>query len=107
MLLLIALWVASVSPAIPDRPATESEQRRAKTAFDAIAYDGPSARWRFEFVKRNDLVCGYVNSKNQLGAYAGWTPFAFGLKDGVFQTYGGDRRWLFDLLCHDKPAGPS
>jgi hypothetical protein len=86
----------------PDRPPTTAEQQRAKEAFDLIAFDGPSARWRFEVVKGGELVCGLVNSKNRMGGYVGWTPFIFNLRDGSFDTYSEDDSWLYTALCHDR-----
>lgn len=89
-------------PPPPDRAPTASEQNRAKAAFDLVAFDGPSARWRFEVTRKGYLVCGYVNAKNRLGAYVGWTPFTYDLDDDTFATH-GDQQWLYDLVCHDKP----
>lgn len=86
----------------PDRTPSASEQQRAKAAFDAIAFDGPSARWRFDVLRQGHLVCGYVNGKNQVGGFTGWTPFIFDLADGRFSTY-RDRQWFYDAVCLGKP----
>ena len=65
-------------------------------------FDGPSARWRFDKVRNNAIVCGFVNGKNQLGGYTGWTPFVFNLKDGQGTIYQDkDSVWLFNTLCPD------
>lgn len=88
-------------PPPPDRAPNATEQRKAKTAFDAIAYDGPSARWRFEVLRQGHLVCGYVNGKNRMGGYTGWTPFIFDLADESFRTY-QDRQWFYDFICLGK-----
>lgn len=85
-------------PPVADRQPSAAEQQKAKTAFDIIAYDGPSARWRFELVKSGKLVCGYVNAKNRMGGYVGWTPFIFDLIDHSFTTY-ADRQWFYDAIC--------
>lgn len=104
-MILSALIFTASATAIPNRPVKPEEQSEARKAFDEIAFDGPSARWRFEHVKNNALVCGYVNAKNQLGAYTGWQPFIFGLSDKTFSTY-AERQWFFDLVCLDKPLTP-
>lgn len=92
-------------PAPPDRQPTTAEQQKAKAAFDLIAYDGPSARWRFDLVRQGKLVCGHVNGKNRMGGYVGWTPFIFDLANSSFTTY-ADQQWLYDALCLGKPPNP-
>jgi hypothetical protein len=51
----------------------------AKAIMDGVVYklsDPDSAKFREIKVNYSDLtVCGYVNSKNQLGGYAGFEPF--------------------------------
>lgn len=38
--------------------------------------DGESARWRWPLHQTEfGTYCGWVNAKNRLGAYTGWTPF--------------------------------
>lgn len=38
--------------------------------------DGESARWRWpKHVEEFGLYCGFVNAKNHMGAYTGFTPF--------------------------------
>ena len=92
---------APEKPKTANRPVTAAEQKLAKAAFDEIAFDGPAARWRWEFA-RGTIVCGYVNGKNRIGAYTGWAPFIFDLESRSFNTY-EDRRWFFDAVCFDKP----
>lgn len=49
---------------------------RVKGQLDTQLHDYRSARFRNVHVNDMDQVlCGEVNSKNQMGAYAGWTPF--------------------------------
>ena len=76
-------------------------QEQAKAHFDMQLFDGQSARWRFEGqVPETELVCGYVNAKNRLGAYTGFQPFYFNPKDGTGRIFGPDEDpWLFRLVC--------
>lgn len=38
--------------------------------------DGESARWRWpKHIAEFGLYCGFVNAKNRMGAYTGFTPF--------------------------------
>lgn len=74
--------VSAVQVANQERVAPE-----VRAAFDAELIDYPSARFRDVFVSRNPeaeaergspgtgYLCGYVNSKNQMGGYAGWKRF--------------------------------
>ena len=71
---ILAAMAALQTPTIgPVRPAQLSE---ARTALDERLFDLPSARFRD--VRGNSLVlCGFVNAKNRMGAYAGWKRFAW------------------------------
>lgn len=64
--LLVAAAVTTLSPAL---------QRSIRNHFDTVLLDGPSARWKWPAAKNGKLYCGWVNAKNTMGAYTGWTPF--------------------------------
>ena len=68
--------------AMPHRSITPAEQRRIIAHFDTILVDGPSARWRWEKVIQGSLACFWVNSKNRMGGYSGWSRYTFDLKTG-------------------------
>jgi hypothetical protein len=70
-------------------------------------FDAQSARWKFENYRGDYLVCGHVNAKNRIGAYVGYQPFYFNVKDRTGRIYGpDDDPWLFNLLClGEKPPG--
>lgn len=62
----------------PDKigPITEDEKAAVRNYFDAILFDGLSARWKYTRGK-GDVICGTVNAKNRMGAYTGWVPYYF------------------------------
>lgn len=86
---MIALLALAVLQAVT--PAQIANQERAaaevRAAFDAELIDYPSARFRDVYVSRNPAaeaergspgpgyLCGYINSRNQLGGYTGWKRF--------------------------------
>jgi len=73
--------------------------RAARAAFDRQMFDYQSAR--FADVRGNDAVlCGRVNGKNRLGAYAGWQPFAFVRLDSEPALYIDDDI-MVDAFCGD------
>lgn len=90
-----------------------------REAERAVAYqltDSGSAQFRDErvtaFAGAHPIVCGEVNGKNRLGAYAGFTPFAYEpearkvfilpLQSG---TVASDMETLdFPAACRAKPS---
>lgn len=77
MLLMIIAASASLqdAPVGLNRPASPADWSAAREALDRNLLDYPSARFRD--VRADELrVCGLVNTKNRMGAYGGFTPFA-------------------------------
>jgi hypothetical protein len=73
---------------IPGSDEAEISDARQRVTHDLL--DADSAKFRDErVVKRpsGDLVCGEVNSKNRMGAYVGFAPYAFDTKKRVLQVY--------------------
>ena len=71
-----------------------------KSHFDQQLFDGFTARWQFDNVRADFLVCGKVNAKNRLGSYAGWAPFYFNLNDETGRIFSHDEDpWLYKVLC--------
>lgn len=91
-------------PIIPDRPVSPDLQAKVRTYFDNALRDGPSARWRWEKLKGGKVVCGYVNAKNALGAYSGWSPFVFVVADETGSVFDERDAWIFETVCHDAPV---
>lgn len=68
---------AQIAQAVADVPA-------ARRALDDLMFDYPSARFRNVYITvnldtdapRRAYLCGFVNGKNRMGAYAGWTRFS-------------------------------
>lgn len=70
--------------------------------------DYPSARFRDVHADRRH-ICGFVNGKNRLGAYAGWKRFVvMGVEDGVATVEGSeDFPGMISLLCDGENAPPA
>ena len=68
--------------AIPPRPISPAEKRRIIAAFDTLLVDSPSARWRWGKVFRGNVACVWINSKNRMGGYSGWSEYTFDLQTG-------------------------
>jgi hypothetical protein len=86
---------------IPHRPISVAEQRRIIAYFDTILVDGPSARWRWGKVVRGSIACFWVNSKNRMGGYSGWSQYTFDLKTGQEQSFDELRALLARLNMPD------
>jgi hypothetical protein len=66
--------------------------------------DGESARWRWpKHVAEFGLYCGFVNAKNRMGAYTGFTPFMVlgGVGDGPKST--GEYKVFSVTMGRDNP----
>jgi len=80
------------------RPITAAEQAAIKAKADLLMFDGPSSRWQWPLKRDADVYCGFVNGKNRMGAYVGWTPFY--ISGGELAIIGeGDRRFGYELQC--------
>lgn len=74
MLMMMALSAAMMADQPP--PPSEADFAAARQALNERMIDYPSARFRD--VRGNvTVICGFVNGKNRLGAYAGWQQFAW------------------------------
>ena len=58
--------------------------------------DYPSARFR-DVRADAGRVCGFVNAKNQLGAYTGWKPFGVAGESGSLIWI--DDPYMLEPLC--------
>lgn len=70
--------------------------------------DYPSARFRDVRADRR-RICGYVNGKNRLGAYAGWKRFvAVPIEGTEVYVEGEDPNDIIGLTCdHGEPLPQS
>lgn len=73
-LLFILLAAAGSPDDAPLRDATPKEIEAVRSAMERDLLDAESARFNSVKVKGNYL-CGLVNAKNRMGAYAGYKPF--------------------------------
>lgn len=86
---LVFGFMISASAFAADRTEPYALSARAKTDIirqvkDTLI-DGESARWRWPLHQPEwGVYCGFVNSKNRMGAYVGFVPFfvAGGIGDG-------------------------
>jgi len=112
-LLVVVTLAGCVEPAVESRPEnvtfiqlSSSEYAAVQRAVRSTLIDPESARfgpYRAARVRKSDgstetIVCGYVNSRNRMGGYAGNTPYiADQVGSGVWVT-GGPAR-LYDEVC--------
>jgi hypothetical protein len=98
--MLIAAIILALQAAQPQPPAPALFEG-AKRALDAQLFDFPSAR--FQEVRANaTVICGRVNAKNRMGAYAGWQRFVYvAMRDGEDRLYVDDDI-VADTFCDDQ-----
>jgi len=61
-------------------------QRQTVAYFGQRLFDGESAKYRFDYstsLGNSTGVCGVVNAKNRLGAYAGFSRFYVEFRNGI------------------------
>jgi hypothetical protein len=63
-------------------PLSESPAvAQAKDAITAQLTDPESVRFQdVRFFEKSETVCGFVNTKNRMGGYTGFTPFVYDVK---------------------------
>lgn len=71
--MFLALAIAAAEPEIDLFGPRDFEV--IKLSVGAKLKDDASARWKLEQPKDTTTYCGWVNSKNAFGAYAGWEAF--------------------------------
>jgi hypothetical protein len=55
----------------------------ATTAVKTQLFDSDSAKFRNLYISSSGVVCGEVNAKNRLGAYAGFRMFEYDNRHGL------------------------
>lgn len=104
--MIVAIAVAFVVQAASHVPPTSADFEKARSALDRQMLDLPSARFR-DVHARAGVVCGFVNGKNRLGAYAGWQPFAAVTFDDAPEAFiGPDNAVMIETFCTGDPAPP-
>ncbi len=71
----LAALASQASPPTTAPPAGSAQFVVAQRLLDERLLDYPSARFR-DVRGDERILCGFVNSKNRMGAYVGWTRFA-------------------------------
>ena len=59
----------------PLAPFTDNDKKIIQNKLDTVLIDGQSARHKWVARKNTTAYCGWVNAKNQMGAYTGWKPY--------------------------------
>lgn len=72
---MISMMLAAALATQALKPPSEAQFQAARAALNEQLLDYPSARFR-DVRGSESMICGYVNSKNRLGAYTGWSRFA-------------------------------
>lgn len=71
--------------AVVERFSTRAISPALKAAItrkmNLIAIDGPSIRYIWPSQKHPYAYCGFINGKNRMGGYTGWTTFIASLDD--------------------------
>lgn len=114
-MLLFLLAALAPDPITAEEVAAGVAQAAAvRAGFNAEMLDYPTARFRDVHVAvntgvegdRGSYFCGFVNGKNRMGAYVGWTEFsASASSDGeplvVIRSVSGDEPMdgLVDAMC--------
>lgn len=87
---MISLFVVAAAMAQPvPKPPTPAVQATIKRYWETELVDAPSARWLWPLQRDSKLYCGWINAKNRLGGYGGWTPYVIifegtKIKEGYF-----------------------
>lgn len=108
MLMMIAALAALLQAQTPvrtDEPASAETFAGAREALDKALLDYPTARFR-DVVASRRVVCGKVNSKNRMGAYAGWSDFVVYVDEEPTAFIDDDI--MMDALCNERnrPQSP-
>ena len=111
MKIMIAAALAAFTlqePTLLSGPPTDQQFAWARRSLNETMLDYPSARFRDVHADRR-RVCGFVNGKNQLGAYTGWKRFVvMGVANSSANIEGSeDFDGLIEMMCDDEPAVPS
>ncbi|MNR97638.1 hypothetical protein D3C72_288230 [compost metagenome] len=99
-LIFAALAAASLQGGSTLGPPTDAQFVAARRALNERLLDYPSARFR-DVRGNSAAICGFFNAKNRMGAYSGWSRFAFvNLSEPRLYVDGeGSDHILLDGLC--------
>lgn len=107
-LIFAALAVANAQAAGPLGPPSEVQFTAARRAFDEQLLDHTSARFR-DVHGDAGAICGFVNAKNRMGAFTGWTQFVVMFTSPPrLQIEAPDQENVFvDVICKEDDARTS
>ncbi|WP_411340308.1 hypothetical protein V6U71_21470 [Sphingopyxis sp. J-6] len=97
-LLLFAVEPNASKPPYEPRPISAADKAKIVAEADKLLFDGPAARWQWGLRKSDFIYCGFVNGKNRMGAYVGWTPFYY-TDRGLRIISPGDSTITYEGLC--------
>ena len=104
---MILMMVAMVAAMQDGTHATgsRSQVEQAQKLFDERLLDYPSARFR-DVTANDRVICGFVNSKNRLGAFVGWQGFVVVQTDGTstlrITETGEQMPLVYELYCTEN-----
>lgn len=101
------MWMVVMAAAavLQAGPPTEAQFIAARAALDAKMLDYTSARFR-DVRADSRRICGYVNAKNRLGAYTGWSRFVVMGAGSVTRFEDDDSTGFVAMMCdEDGPKG--
>lgn len=104
-MLFAALAAGTVQAAAEPGPPTDAHFTSARRAFDEKLLDHTSARFR-DVHGDAGAVCGFVNAKNRMGAYTGWTRFVvlFTSPPRLEIEEAGKENIFVDVICKEDDA---
>jgi hypothetical protein len=103
--MFLAVLAVAAAP-IAATPTPSALQAQIKQHFGPQLLDAASARWKWPAMRDGRVYCGWVNPKDRLGAYSGWTQYIVNLDnrglvtDGVLMTPSNSA--AFGLVCQMK-----
>lgn len=106
ILIVAALAAFGAADAFP--APSDAQFAQARETLNQTLLDYPSARFR-DVHGDSRRLCGFVNSKNRMGAYTGWDRFVImGLAGSEPAFENIDRIGRVQLLCdNEEPPIPS
>lgn len=103
--LVVAATMAVQQPL--EGPPVTAQFERARDQLNREMIDYGSAKFRDVHADRR-RICGYVNGKNRLGAYAGWKRFVIsGIPDAQLIIETNDEIEEIPLMCDGASAPPT
>lgn len=101
-LLLVAAISAHAAPKTKSshKPKVDPIEQAHERVRDLLK-DPDSAKFRSEFIGKDGAVCGFVNSKNSYGGYAGFTRYVVNAETARIDSLDPKEWWKMDSYWGD------